>query len=56
MVLLSQKEKELYSFTMDQYDVQTIYDVLKQYPEIMPVIEGKKGLIFLDNIKLFKRR
>ena len=39
---ITKGKKELYSFTMDQYDVQTIYDVLKQYPEIMPVIGGKE--------------
>ena len=27
---ITKGKKELYSFTMDQYDVQTIYDVLKQ--------------------------
>ena len=39
---ITKGKKELYSFTMDQYDVQTIYDVLKQYPEIMSVIGGKE--------------
>lgn len=39
---ITKGKKELYSFTMDQYDAQTIYDVLKQYPEIMPVIGGKE--------------
>ena len=39
---ITKGKKELYSFTMDQYDVQTIYDVLKQHPEIMPVIGGKE--------------
>mgnify|MGYP002232335045 CR=1 FL=1 len=27
---------------MDKQDVQTIYNILKQYPEIMPVIGGKE--------------
>ena len=30
------------SFIMDKQDVQTIYNILKQYPEIMPVIGGKE--------------
>ena len=55
---ITKGKKELYSFTMDQYDVQTIYDVLKQISRnyVCILLEGKKCLIFLDNIKLFKRR
>lgn len=34
--------KELYSFVMDNQDVQIIYNILKKYPEIMPVIGGKE--------------
>ena len=43
---ITKGKKELYSFTMDQYDVQTIYDILKQYPEIMPVIGGKERCLY----------
>lgn len=39
---ITKGKKELYSFIMDKQDVQTIYNILKQYPEIMPVIGGKE--------------
>ena len=39
---ITKGKKELYSFIMDKQDVQTIYNILKQYPKIMPVIGGKE--------------
>ena len=55
--LLQKVKKELYSFIMDKQDVQTIYNILKQYPEIMPVIGGKEKIIqFLNNIFLLKKK
>ena len=39
---ITKGKKELYSFIMDKQDVQTIYNILKQYSEIMPVIGGKE--------------
>lgn len=39
---ITKGKKELYSFVMDNQDVQIIYNILKKYPEIMPVIGGKE--------------